>query len=60
MLDRLTAATSQGFSAGVAVSSAESTVEDLLRSADQACYLAKQTGRGQAVVADGSPDRAAV
>ncbi len=52
MLDRLSAATTQEFSAGVALARPESTVEDLLRSADQACYLAKQAGRGRAVVAD--------
>jgi diguanylate cyclase (GGDEF)-like protein len=53
MLDRLGAVTDQGFSAGVALAAPASTVEDLLRRADDACYLAKQTGRGHVVVADG-------
>jgi diguanylate cyclase (GGDEF)-like protein len=58
MLDRLGRATSQGFSAGVAVASPGCTVDDLLRLADDACYHAKQTGRGNVVVAD-APDTAA-
>jgi PleD family two-component response regulator len=36
----------------VAVATRASTVEDLLRTADDACYQAKQTGRARAVVAD--------
>jgi diguanylate cyclase (GGDEF)-like protein len=52
MLDRLSAVTDQEFSSGVAVATRGSTVEDLLRAADDACYRAKQTGRARAVVAD--------
>ena len=46
MLERLATATDQEFSAGLAVAAAGSSVEDLLRLADDACYHAKQTGRG--------------
>jgi diguanylate cyclase (GGDEF)-like protein len=60
MLARLAAATDQEFSAGVAVATPTSTVEDLLRQADDACYHAKQTGRSRVVVSDDVPDRAAV
>jgi diguanylate cyclase (GGDEF)-like protein len=64
MLARLEGATAQKFSAGVAVAGADSTVDELLRKADDACYRAKQTGRGHAVVADdpidGAVDRAVV
>ncbi|HVC68865.1 MAG TPA: GGDEF domain-containing protein [Acidimicrobiales bacterium] len=51
-LGRLAGSTRQGFSAGVAEAGPGSTVENLLRLADGACYNAKQTGRGQVVVAD--------
>jgi diguanylate cyclase (GGDEF)-like protein len=51
MLGRLAAITDQRFSAGVAVATPTSTVEDLLHRADDACYRAKQTGRGHVVVA---------
>jgi diguanylate cyclase (GGDEF)-like protein len=60
MLARLAAATEQGFSAGVAVASADSPVEELLQLADKACYQAKQNGRGHVAVADGVIDSAAV
>jgi diguanylate cyclase (GGDEF)-like protein len=60
MLGRLASATGQGFSAGVAVATALSTVEDLLRLADGACYHAKQTGRGNVVVAGRVDDPAVV
>jgi diguanylate cyclase (GGDEF)-like protein len=53
MLERLRAATDQPFSAGLAVATSLSTVEDLLRRADDACYDAKQGGRGRVVVGDG-------
>ena len=36
----------------MAVATPASTVEDLLRLADDACYHAKQTGRGHVVMAD--------
>jgi diguanylate cyclase (GGDEF)-like protein len=52
MLGRLQAVTGQEFSAGVAVATPASTVEDLLRRADGACYHAKETGRGHVVVAE--------
>jgi diguanylate cyclase (GGDEF)-like protein len=51
MLQRLGSSTTQQFSAGVAVAEGDSTVEDLLRSADDACYHAKQNGRGHVAVA---------
>jgi diguanylate cyclase (GGDEF)-like protein len=56
MLGRLSSASDQGFSAGVAEATPSSTVEDLLRLADDACYHAKQTGRGHVVVADTDSD----
>jgi diguanylate cyclase (GGDEF)-like protein len=60
MLSRLGAVTHQGFSAGVAEAGPRSTVEDLLRLADDACYRAKQAGRGNVVVAEGTLDGVAV
>ncbi len=60
MLGRLGAACAQEFSAGVAVALPDSTVEELLRLADDACYHAKKTGRGHVVVAGGVVDRAAI
>ncbi|MGH9019252.1 MAG: diguanylate cyclase [Acidimicrobiales bacterium] len=54
MLGRLAGLTEQGFSAGVAVADGDGTVDDLFRLADAACYEAKQTGRGQVVVAGGA------
>jgi diguanylate cyclase (GGDEF)-like protein len=60
MLGRLAAITEQGFSAGVAVATPTSTVEDLLHRADDACYQAKQTGRGHVVVADAVDNGAVV
>jgi PleD family two-component response regulator len=56
MLSRLSTATGQGFSAGVAGAGPDSTVEDLLRLADGGCCHAKQTGRGGVGVADGALD----
>jgi diguanylate cyclase (GGDEF)-like protein len=50
MLGRLGSATDQPFSAGLAVAGPRSTVEDLLRLADDACYQAKESGRGRVVV----------
>jgi len=60
MLGRLGAATTQEFSAGVAAATPETTVEDLLRLADDACYHAKKTGRSQVVVADSVIRRVAI
>jgi len=53
MLGRLRSATTQGFSAGLAVTPPHCTIDDLLRLADDACYDAKESGRGQVVVAGG-------
>jgi diguanylate cyclase (GGDEF)-like protein len=52
VLARLCQATEQGFSAGVGVAGPGSTVEEVLRRADAACYRAKQTGGGHVVVAE--------
>lgn len=52
VLARLSAANEQPFSAGVAVAAPGTAVEDAMREADDACYLAKQAGRGQIVVAE--------
>lgn len=52
ILGRLTRASSQGFSAGVAEAGPGSRVEDMLRRADDACYEAKRRGRGQIAVSD--------
>jgi len=52
VLTRLCQATDQGFSAGVAVAAPDSTVQEVLRQADEACYRAKQTGGGHVVVAE--------
>ncbi len=60
MLERLATATDQEFSAGLAVAAAGSSVEDLLRLADDACYHAKQTGRGRVVVAEAVSSSAVV
>jgi diguanylate cyclase (GGDEF)-like protein len=51
ILARLTAASPQDFSAGVALAGPASRVEDMLRRADNACYEAKHRGRGQIVIA---------
>lgn len=51
ILGRLAAASPQPFSAGVAVASRASRVEDMLRRADDACYEAKHSGRGKVAVA---------
>jgi len=52
VLGRLYRATSQPFSAGIALAAPGCSVEDLLRDADDACYQAKQTGGGQIVLAE--------
>lgn len=52
VLERLEQSTSQGFSAGLAMARPGSSVEDVLRDADGACYEAKQRGRGEIVVAE--------
>lgn len=54
VLGRLARASSQDFSAGVALATHGSGVEDMLHRADGACYAAKHTGRRQVAVA---PDR---
>ncbi len=54
VLTRLCQATSQPFSAGIAVATPGCTVEDVLREADDACYMAKQSGGGRVVVAEPS------
>lgn len=52
VLARLRQVAPQAFSAGVAVASADSTVEGVLHDADGACYRAKQVGGGRFVVAE--------
>jgi diguanylate cyclase (GGDEF)-like protein len=52
VLARLAGATTQPFSAGVAVASPASTVEGVLHAADGACYRAKQLGGSRVVVAE--------
>jgi len=52
VLARLSRATEQPFSAGVAEATPGNSVEDVLRHADNACYRAKQSGGGRIVVAE--------
>ena len=51
VLSRMRDAASQQFSAGIAEANGCGDVPDLLTAADQACYTAKQRGRGQVQVA---------
>jgi len=55
VLARLSRSSSQRFSAGVAVAEPGSSVKDVTRRADDACYEAKHMGGGQVVVA-GAPN----
>ncbi len=52
VLGRLSGATPQAFSAGVAAATPGCTVEEMLREADDACYQAKQRGGGRVVVSE--------
>jgi diguanylate cyclase (GGDEF)-like protein len=57
VLGRLGRATPQAFSAGVASAAPGSSIEDVLREADDACYEAKQRGGGRVVVFAPRPER---
>jgi diguanylate cyclase (GGDEF)-like protein len=52
VLHRLSSSNTQQFSAGLAVASPGTTVDEVLRQADIACYRAKEAGRDQIVVDD--------